>query len=104
MGGFFRPCADGVDLYVRLTPRSSADAVEGIGVSTDGSRHLKARVRAVPENGAANAALEKLVAAWLDLPKRNVTLFAGRSSRLKTLRITGDAGEIAARITMRAGS
>ncbi len=101
MGGFFKPRTDGVDLFVRLTPRSSADTVEGIATSADGSSHLKARVRAVPEDGAANAALEKLIATWLGRPKRDVTVTAGATSRLKTLRISGNAGEIATAIVAR---
>jgi uncharacterized protein YggU (UPF0235/DUF167 family) len=104
MGGFFRAHAEGIDLFVRLTPKSSTDAVEGIGVSADGSSHLKARVRAVPENGAANAALEKLIAKWLGLPKRDVSLVAGGTSRLKTLCIIGDPKEIGSRIATLAGS
>lgn len=98
MAGFFRARADGVDLFVRLTPRSSTDAIEGIGVSTDSSSHIKARVRAVPENGAANAALEKLVATWLGLPKRDVSVVAGGTSRLKTIRVSGETGTLVARI------
>ena len=103
MGGFFRARADGIDIFVRLTPRSSIDAVEGIGVSADGSSYLKVRVRAVPENGAANTALEKLIAKWLGLPKRDVSLVAGGKSRLKTLRINGDPKEIGSRIAILAG-
>jgi uncharacterized protein YggU (UPF0235/DUF167 family) len=44
----------------------------------------------VPEAGAANTALEELVARWLGLPKRSVSLVAGGKSRLKSLRIAGD--------------
>jgi uncharacterized protein YggU (UPF0235/DUF167 family) len=103
MAGVFKPRADGVDLVVRLTPRSSTDAVAGVGVSADGSHHLKARVRAVPEKGAANTALETLIAAWLGTPRRDVKLIAGGTSRLKTVRIFGDPTVIAAAIEARAG-
>ena len=97
--GFFRPGRGGVDLYIRLTPKSADDAVEGIGIAADGSHHLKARIRAVPEKGAANAALEKLIAKWLGLPKRDVVLVSGGTSRLKTLHVSGDVQELAGRIT-----
>ena len=60
MTGPFRPRNDGVDLFVRLTPKAAMDRLEGIEISADGRSHLKARVRAVPENGAANQALERL--------------------------------------------
>jgi len=90
MTELFRRRPDGVDLVVRLTPKSSTDAVTGVGMSADGSHHLVARVRAVPEKGAANQALETLIAAWLGRPRRDVKLVAGGTSRLKTVRISGD--------------
>jgi uncharacterized protein YggU (UPF0235/DUF167 family) len=44
---------------VRLTPKAKEDAI--LGVEQFGSeRVLKARVRAVPEQGRANEALERL--------------------------------------------
>jgi uncharacterized protein YggU (UPF0235/DUF167 family) len=91
----YRKRPDGLDLYVRLTPKSSADTIDGVHAAADGSAHLAVRVRAVPDKGAANAALEKLLAERLDLPKRAVSVVAGPTSRLKTVRLTGDAEEIA---------
>lgn len=75
--------------HFRLTPKSSKDAVEAVIPTSDGPA-FQARVRAVPENGAANTALEVLVARWLDVPKRSVSLASGGKSRLKSLRIDGD--------------
>lgn len=62
MSAPFRIRENGIDLFVRLTPKSSMDRLEGVETAADGRSHLKARVRAVPENGAANHALERLVA------------------------------------------
>lgn len=76
--------------HFRLTPKSSKDAVEGVTDTGDGPA-FQTRVRAVPENGAANTALEELVACWLGVPKRSVSLIAGGKSRLKSLRIAGEA-------------
>lgn len=95
MSGFFRERDDGLELFVRLTPRSSKDAVEGIEQTADGRSHLTARVRAAPEKGEANAALEKLLATALGIPKKSVSVVAGGTSRLKTVRIAGDAGDLA---------
>lgn len=81
---------DGIDLVVRLTPKSALDRLEGAETSADGRSHLKARVRAVPENGAANKALEKLVAKALGVPASAVSVIAGGTARLKTLRVLGD--------------
>ena len=81
---------DGIDLYVRLTPRSAMDDIDGIDATPDGRSHVKARVRAVPEKGAANAALERLVAKAFGVPGSAVATVAGQTARLKTLRIAGD--------------
>lgn len=95
--------AAGVDLFVRLTPKSSRDDIDGFGEAADGSSHLVARVRAAPEKGAANLALERLLAERLGVPKRSVAVVAGATSRLKTVRITGDASLLARRLEAIAG-
>ena len=46
---------DGLLLAVRLTPKGGRDEVNGIETLSDGRAVLKARVRALPEDGAANA-------------------------------------------------
>ncbi|MCT8999364.1 DUF167 family protein [Chelativorans intermedius] len=97
---FFRPAGNGVELFVRLTPKAARDAVEGVGETADGRRHLKARVRAVPEDGKANRALEKLVAGWLGVAARDVAVTGGATARLKTLAIAGDARALAARLAV----
>jgi uncharacterized protein YggU (UPF0235/DUF167 family) len=83
-------------LSVRLTPRGGRDAIEGVETLSDGRAVLKARVRAVPEDGNANAALLKLVAGHLGLPVARVSLTGGATSRLKTLRIEADERTVAA--------
>lgn len=95
MSGCFRLREDGVDLFVRLTPKSSKDAVEGIEQTAGGRCHLAARVRAVPEKGEANAALEKLLAYEFGIPRKSIKVVAGGTSRLNTVRITGNASELA---------
>lgn len=82
--------ADGIDLFVRLTPKAAKDAVDGPEKTADGRCHLKVRVRAVPEKGAANNALEKFVAKALGIPASRVAVSSGATARLKTLRVTGD--------------
>ena len=98
MSAPFRLRADGIDLFIRLTPKSSVDRLEGVETSADGRSHLKARVRAVPENGAANAALERLVAKTLGVPVSAVSVVAGGTSRLKTVRVSGDPAVLALRV------
>ena len=87
----FHSTAGQVSFLVRLTPKGGRDAVEGWGESSDGSVHLKARVRAVPEDGKANAALVALLAACLDVPKSAVRIASGATARLKRVEIAGGA-------------
>ena len=95
MSSPFRLRDGGVDLFVRLTPKAALDRLEGVETSADGRSHLKARVRAVPENGAANQALQRLVAKALGVPASAVSVVAGGTSRLKTLRISGQPRALA---------
>ena len=95
----FSQRTDGVTLFVRLTPKSARDMIEGVEATDDGRAHLKARVRAVPEDGKANAALEKLLAKWLGIAARDVTIAAGATSRLKQVRISGDPEALAIKLS-----
>ena len=94
----WRVHGDAVLLSLRLTPRSSRDAVEGVETLSDGRSVLKARVRAVPEDGKANDALLRLLAKTLDLPIRALSLSSGASGRTKVIRIEGAADMIGGRL------
>ena len=90
----------GVILPVRLTPKSGRDEI--VGVEAFGvDAVLKARVRAVPEGGKANAALEKLIGSWLKLPPSRVTVTQGGASRMKQVLIEGHADAVARLIETR---
>jgi uncharacterized protein YggU (UPF0235/DUF167 family) len=88
--------AGALRLRVRLTPRAAADALGRFERLADGSEVLRAQVRAVPEDGAANTALVALVAAAVGVAKSRVAVISGSTSRIKTLRIEGDPDAIAA--------
>jgi uncharacterized protein YggU (UPF0235/DUF167 family) len=78
---------------VRLTPRASADRVDGV---VDGV--LRARVSAPPVEGAANHALLRLLATELGVARRDVRLVAGAGGRTKVVVVDGlDGAVIAAR-------
>lgn len=98
--GFHRRRADGVELFIRLTPRSARDALEGVETAADGRSYLKARVRAVPEKGKANQALVRLVAAELGVPASAVEIAGGETARLKTMRVTGETQALEARLAL----
>jgi len=89
--------SDGLRVRVRLTPKSSRDEIGGHEDTAEGPA-LKARVRAVPEDGKANAAIAEVLAKWLGVPKSSVTLAAGAKSRIKTLHVAGRPDELATRI------
>ncbi len=85
-------------LHVRLTPKSSRDALEGVEILADGARVLKARVRAVPEDSKANGALVALVAKSLKMPASRVKITSGVTARHKTLLLEGEASDISAKL------
>lgn len=76
-------------LTVRVQPGASADRIEGRGCDDAGRVFLKVRVRARPEAGAANAAVEKVVAGALGVPKSATRVVTGGKTRLKGLEIEG---------------
>lgn len=80
--------AGGAELRVRVQPGASKDAIEGPGEDAAGQAFLKVRVRAVPEKGKANAAVEQLLAKALGVPKSAVSVEKGETQRLKTVRIS----------------
>ncbi|WP_241491972.1 DUF167 domain-containing protein [Sphingomonas endophytica] len=75
---------------MRVTPRGGRDAL-----LPGTEEHLVARLSAAPVDGAANAALVTLVAKYFGVAKRDVTLVAGQTARLKRLTIAGDAQVLA---------
>lgn len=93
--------ADGFTLRVRLTPGASADRVEGPGADAAGTPYLAVRVRARPDKGQANAALETTLAKALGAPKSAVSVERGTTARVKMVRITagGEALIKARRLT-----
>ena len=85
-------------IRVRLTPRAARDAIAGW---QDGV--LRVRVTAPPVEGRANAALERLLAGALGLPKTAVRVVGGEQSRDKTVAVEGIAQEEALRRLGEAG-
>jgi len=86
-----------ITLSVRVTPNARTDGFTGVRVAADGGAALGVKVRAVPEDGRANRAVEALIAKRLKVPKRDVTVASGATSRVKLIKIAGDAADLAAR-------
>jgi len=72
-------------ISVRVIPRSSKNVLEW----EQGQGSLKARLTAPPVDGAANEALQELLAKRLALPKRAISIVRGTTSRQKVVEITG---------------
>jgi uncharacterized protein len=72
------------ELDVRLQPRASRDAVVG-----ERSGRVVVRVTAPPVDGAANAALCKLVAKRAGVARGAVRVVRGERSRDKRVRVEG---------------
>lgn len=79
-----------MDLSVRLTPRADREAL----VYDPGPPPLvRARVAAPPVGGQANAALVKLLAKRLGVPKSRISVVRGETARDKVVRVAGLAAD-----------
>jgi uncharacterized protein (TIGR00251 family) len=96
----WRASKTGLRIVLRVTPRSARDDIEGTMQTAEGPA-LKVRVRAVAEDGKANRSVENIVARWLGVARTSVTVAAGGKSRIKTLDISGEPGELVALIAAR---
>ncbi len=79
----------GARLRVRLTPRANTDALDGLAVDSAGEPYVAARVRAAPEDGRANAALEALLAAHVRARRGDVHVAKGQAGRVKLVEFVG---------------
>ncbi len=68
---------------VHLQPRASKNEIAGLHGSS-----LKVRVTAPPSAGLANEALIDFLSRALDIPRRNVCIVSGFSSRRKVVEIS----------------
>lgn len=73
-----------VVIDVRVIPRAKKSQIGG---ERDGA--IVIRLAAPPVGGAANDALIELLAATLDLPRRNIRIVSGERARLKRVAIAG---------------
>ena len=88
----------GIAVTVRLTPKATADRIDGVTEDAAGRAALKARVTAAPESGKANAALIALLAKGWKLPKSSLSIAGGAKDRNKVVHVAGDPAELERRI------
>jgi uncharacterized protein (TIGR00251 family) len=70
-------------LDVKVIPRAPTSEVAG--TMADGA--LKVKVTAAPEKGKANDEVCAVLAAYFDVPKRNVEVVLGHTSQRKRVRV-----------------
>ena len=81
---YLRPVEGGVELSVVVQPRASRTRVVG-----EHGGLLKIQLAAPPVDGEANAALVEFVGKLFGVPRRQVRLAAGETSRRKRLVVEG---------------
>jgi uncharacterized protein (TIGR00251 family) len=79
-----RSVARGVRFEVRVQPRASRSEIAG---EQEGA--LRVRLAAPPVNGAANEALVALLADLLGVPKRDIHIVTGMTSKRKLIEAHG---------------
>jgi uncharacterized protein (TIGR00251 family) len=75
-------------LNLKVTPNARANEVTGI---RDGI--IQVKINASPIEGKANSELVKYLAGLLEIPKSNISILRGHTSRNKTIEIAGRDGE-----------
>jgi uncharacterized protein len=70
-------------IQVKVIPGASKESIEWFGAL------LKVKVRAQPEKGRANAAVETMLAERLGLARESVNVIAGFTNPFKTVEIRG---------------
>ena len=78
--------APAAQLSIRAVPNAGRDACAGL---MDDGATWKIRLAAPAVDGRANAALIACLAKFLDVPRGQIELTAGASSRSKRVRIEG---------------
>jgi len=73
---------------IRVQPRASREGVKGVR-----GEAIAIQLKAAPVDGAANAALLKLLARVLKVPLISIELVRGATGRSKWIRVEGWTGE-----------
>ncbi len=93
----WRATPAGIQLRVKVQPKSRRPGLQGLVEAADGPR-LKLAVTEAPEDGRANKAVCLAVAKALGLPGGAVSVEHGATSREKTLLLAGETTDIIPRL------
>jgi len=83
----------GETFRVKVQPGASKNQI--VGVQQDA---LKVRISAPPVEGKANKMLIQFLAKQLGVKRSQVEIVSGHTSRVKTIKVVGEGGEIEKRI------
>jgi uncharacterized protein (TIGR00251 family) len=78
-----------VTFAVRVQPRASHSSVAG---ELDGA--LKIRLAAPPVDGEANEELARVLAKLFAVPRRQIEIISGRTSKNKLVRVSGISADL----------
>ncbi len=82
---FLTPTEDGTLLNLRVSPGAKRTSIEG----PYGGRALRLRIAAPPVDGKANAEVERFLAKLLGVPRSDVAVIRGASSKDKVILVRG---------------
>ena len=99
----WRAVSGGIEISLRVTPKSRLDEIAGLHSASDGAVSLMVKVRALPDKGAANAAVIETLAKALGIPKSRMALASGHTSRNKTVLVASDRGQLEEEIARQLG-
>ena len=99
MANPWRRVAGGLEIALRVTPKSRMDQVTGLHGASDAALSLALKVRALPDKGAANKAVIDLLAGVLGVPKSGISLLSGSTKQNKTVLVRGEPQQIEGSLT-----
>jgi hypothetical protein len=102
-GNFFELTDTGARVFVRVTPGARTGEIAGLWRGAKGEQRLAVKVTAPPDKGKANAAVIKVLARALGLPKSSLSVASGETSRLKTIAIVSKSSDRVAALNALAG-
>ncbi len=79
----YRVTPNGIELFVKVTPRSSRNRTDGTTEGADGKIYLKIYVTAQPADNEANEAVMDVLAKTFKIPKSTIALKSGGTLRYK---------------------
>jgi hypothetical protein len=91
---------DGLRVAIRLSPRARSDRLVAAAEAAEGGHVLKAVVTAPAEAGRANEALLQLLAKSWKVPRRDLSIIGGLTSRNKIVRVAGDPQRLVEQVAL----